>query len=151
MSRAAGDPAELEAALSAVPKGFDGGLDPDVAFLAHIMLDHIRIMFPEVISYRGGLFLAETFNRTLVDDYLDHSDGAEPLHAVERLLNFVSLSDDEDGFDPRIARVVAEAIAFSWRNWFWQRFEQAIETYLVVNGHDDAGVWFESRAVSGGA
>lgn len=150
MSRPAGDAVVLEQALAAVPQGFDQGLDPDVASLSHITLDHIRILFPEIISYRGGLFLAEAFDRAIVDDYVDHSDEPDPLHAVERLLNFVSLSSEAEGFDPRVANAVGEAIAFSWRNWLWQRFEQPIETFLVVEGHDDAGVWFESRAVSVG-
>ena len=150
MSRPAGDPAILEAALAAVPSGFDQALDPDVTSLCHITLDHIRIMFPEIIAYRGGLFLADAFNRAVVDDYLDHSDDPDPLHAAERLLNYISLSDEAAGFDPRVASAVGEAIAFSWRNWLWQRFEQHIETWLVVEAHDDAGVWFESRTDSVG-
>ncbi len=133
------------------------GLDHDIRYLGGNLregLAHYRVLFPELVSYREGLFLEAHFSQREVDHILDGStfDANEnPVATAERHINQVWLAaqDDQRGFDADMARANAAAIGWVWKRWIGETYGVSIQVGVSVSGPDDCSVWFESAPDEG--
>jgi hypothetical protein len=141
--------ARLLKALS--PEGV-AGLDHDIRYLGGNLreaLAHYRILFPELISYRGGLFIESHFDKQAVDEILDASAfdaGDDAIATAEQHVNAVSLAaeDDEDHFDIACARASAAAVGWVWVRWIRDTYSIDVRVQSSISGPDDCSIWFES-------
>ena len=133
------------------PEGV-AGLDHDIRYLGGNLreaLAHYRILFPELISYRGGLFIEAHFDRRMVDDLLDAAEfdaSGNGINTAEQHVNGVSLAaeDDENDFDVEIARANAAAIGWVWTRWFGETYGVEVRVLTSITGSQDCVIWFES-------
>lgn len=133
------------------PKGV-AGLDHEIRYLGGNLreaLAHYRILFPELISYRGGLFMDAHFDQRTVDDLLDAAEVDEAgngINTAEQHVNGVSLAaeDDADHFDVEVARANAAAIGWVWPRWFRETYGVEVRVLTSISGPDDCVIWFES-------
>lgn len=149
-----GDGQDLVKALN--PEGLDG-LDSEILFFGsspRVSLAHYRILFPELISYRGGLFVQSQFDQRMVDDMYDragYDGGHADLAVAEEAINSVgllyqALTGDEPEFDPVLAKSNAAAIGWVWQRWVRESYGREIEIVTCIEGTDACYVTFRSRS-----
>jgi hypothetical protein len=137
------------------PDGLDGS-DSEIVFFGSTpreSLAHYRILFPELISYRGGLFVQSQFDQALVDDMYDQAgfgEGLADVAAAEEAINsvgllFEGLFEDEVVFDPVLAKANAAAIGWVWTRWIRETYAREIEVVTCIEGEDACYVTFRSR------
>ena len=142
------------------PEGVEGA-DADVVYLGsnpRETLAHYRILFPELISYRGGLFVEKQFDKVLVDDMFDQAafggDNAAIGHAEESLNGFGLLFEgdapDKPVFDPVLAKANAEAIGWVWKRWIRETYAVEIDVVACIESVDACYVTFRSALGEGG-
>lgn len=149
MSGSVDDSQALLAALH--PEGVTGH-DHDIRYLGGNLreaLAHYRILFPELVSYRGGLFIESAFDKHIVDEILDASmfDGGERgIAMAEQHVNGVSLAaeDDKQDFNVDIARANAAAIGWVWKTWIRETYGQDVRIETSISAVDDCLIWFET-------
>lgn len=148
MSEPAKDSQGLLKAL--YPEGV-AGLDSEIRYLGSNLretLAHYRLLYPELVSYRGGLFIEHLFDKALVDDLFDQSafDAGEDAVAVaEQHINAIDLRYEDDEFDLGMARGVAEAIAWVWPRWIRETYGVEVEVIFSVTDAEDCQIWFQSK------
>lgn len=132
------------------PPGVPGD-DDDVRFYGSNQretLAHYRLLFPELISYRGGLFVESRFDQLLIDDLFDQAkfDGCEPdIAAAEETINSVGLlNEGEESFDLTLAQANAEAIGWVWRRWIRETYALEIDLVTSVVDADQCYITFRS-------
>lgn len=132
------------------PPGVPGD-DDDVRFYGSNQretLAHYRLLFPELISYRGGLFVEARFDQGMVDDMFDQAafDSGEPdIATAEETINSVGLlNQDEDHFDLDLARANAEAIGWVWKRWIRETYTLEIDLVISVVDADQCYITFRS-------
>ena len=133
------------------PKGV-AGLDHDIRYLGGNLreaLAHYRILFPELIGYRGGLFVEAHFDQRTVDDLLDMAQfgaGENAIQTAEQHVNGLSLAaeDDENDFDVATAEANAAAIGWVWTRWFRETYGVEVRILTSISGSEDCVIWFES-------
>ena len=143
--------AESQALVEALhPPGVPGD-DDDVRFYGSNQretLAHYRLLFPELISYRGGLFVESRFDQAMIDDLFDQAvfDGGEPdLATAEETINSVGLlNEGEEHFDLELASANAEAIGWVWRRWIRETYALEIDLVTSVVDVDQCYVTFRS-------
>jgi hypothetical protein len=148
---------ESRALLDALHPPGVTGQDEDVLFLGsnpREALAHYRILFPELIAYRGGLFAEKRFDQTLVDDLFDQAklggeDAASIIAIAEETTNGVGLlfegeKPDEPVFDADLARANAEAIGWVWKRWIRDTYAVEIEIVTCIEDQDACYVTFRS-------
>ena len=141
--------ARLLAALK--PNGV-AGLDHDIRYLGGNLreaLAHYRILFPELVAYRGGLFIESHFDQQVVDEILDGSTfdaGESAVATAEQHINSVSLAaeDDQRDFDVEVARANASAIGWVWTRWIRETYGVELRVVTSISGPDDCLIWFET-------
>lgn len=109
-----------------------------------------RHLFPELISYRGGLFIEAQFDKATVDDLFDQAafgDGGPMVSYAEETVNAVGLFAEAvvEG-DVEAATAVAEAIGWVWRRWFRETYDVEIEVLSTIDVKDGAHVSFRSAS-----
>jgi hypothetical protein len=138
------------------PEGLEGS-DAEIMFFGSTpreALAHYRILFPELISYRGGLFVQSQFDQALVDDMFDQAGfdgGLADMAAAEEALNsvgllFEGLFEGQVEFDPVLARANAAAIGWVWKRWIRESYGREIEVVTCIEGEDACYVTFRSLA-----
>lgn len=141
--------ARLLAALR--PAGV-AGLDHDIRYLGGNLreaLAHYRVLFPELVSYRGGVFIESQFDQPTVNEILDAAvfDGGEnAIAAAEQHINSVSLAaeDDHHDFDVEVARSNAAAIGWVWTRWIRETYGVEVRVETSISAAEDCYVWFET-------
>ncbi len=132
----------LEDAFAAVPRAEEDDLLFHAQGSPRLHFEYLRHLYPALIEYRGGLFVEDAFDKTVVDDILFHSDEADPLVAAQCHVNAISLDSAADApFEPVLARAIGEGIAYVWRNWIRDRFGCEIITAIDIREHEGV-VWF---------
>lgn len=147
---------ESQSLLTALhPPGVPGD-DDDVRFYGSNQretLAHYRLLFPELISYRGGLFVESRFDQRMVDDLFDQAAiaGGEPDIAVaEEAINSVGLiNEGETAFDTAVARANGEAIGWVWKRWARETYDLEIDLVISVVDVDQCYVTFRSVRAPG--
>ncbi|HEY0600177.1 hypothetical protein [Brevundimonas sp.] len=127
------------------------GEDDDVRFYGSNQretLAHYRLLFPELISYRGGLFVERQFDKPLIDSLLDQAEfdtGESPIATAEETINSLGLlNEDEDEFDLAVAQANAEAIGWVWKRWLRETYAVEIEVITAIVDADQCYVTFRS-------
>ncbi len=104
-----------------------------------------RHMFPELVSYRGGLFVEANFDKATIDELFDMAqfgDGASAVADAEMQTNAIGLfAEVAEGGDLAAARASAEAISWVWRRWIRETYDLEIEVVTSV-GDEDSYVTF---------
>ncbi len=145
----------MVAVMQQAAKAVDVPHDPFLSTTIRDALLGFRHLFPELISYRGGLFVEANFDKVTVDDLFDQAafgDGGSIVSYAEETVNSVGLFAKavSDG-DPEAATAVAEAIGWVWRRWFRETYDVEIEVLTTIDLKDGAYVTFRSAPSSGGA
>lgn len=145
---------ESQALLAALAAPEAPGDDQDIVYLGsnpRETLAHYRILFPELISYRGGLFVEKQFDQRIVDDLFDQAEfggGESAIHQAEESLNGFGLlfegENEEPVFDPAIAAANAEAIGWIWKRWVRETYGVDIQPVACIEGLDACYVTFRS-------
>ena len=143
---------ESQALISTLhPPGVPGD-DDDVRFYGSNQretLAHYRLLFPELISYRGGLFVGTRFDQAMVDDMFDQAefDSGEPdIATAEEAINSIGLlNEGEEYFSLDLARANAEAIGWVWKRWIRETY--ALEIDLVISVIDADQCYITFRAI----
>ena len=138
--------------LAAVTPDGVAGLDHEIRHLGGNLreaLAHYRILFPELISYRGGLFIESHFDQQIVNDILDASRfdaGDNAVATAEQYVNAVSLAaeDDQQHFDIAIARANAAAIGWVWTRWIRETYAVEVKVETSISSAEDCCIWFET-------
>lgn len=132
------------------PPGVPGD-DDDVRFYGSNQretLAHYRLLFPELISYRGGLFVESRFDQPTIDDLFDQATfgGCEPdIATAEETVNSVGLlNEGEESFDLDLARANAEAIGWVWKRWIRETYALEIDLVISVVDADQCYITFRS-------
>lgn len=106
-----------------------------------------RHMFPELVSYRGGLFVEANFDKTTVDDVFDMAEFGDDLSAVanaEMQINALGLfAEAAEPGDVAAAKAAAEGIGWVWRRWVSETYGVDIEVVASI-GDEDSYVTFRS-------
>ncbi len=134
------------------------GHDHEIRYLGGNLreaLAHYRVLFPELISYRGGLFIESHFDQQIIDEILDASafgGGEDPIAAAEQHVNAVALSaeDDQAHFDIEIAKANAAAIGWVWTQWIRETYAVEVRIETSISAADDCMIWFESSPTEEG-
>lgn len=144
--------ASLVAALH--PPGVPGE-DDDVRFYGSNQretLAHYRLLFPELISYRGGLFVERSFDKSLVDGLFDQAEfdtGESPIPTAEETINSVGLlNEGEEVFDMAVVKANAAAIAWVWRRWVRETYGLEIDVVTSIISADECYLTFRSIPTS---
>ena len=138
--------------LTALKPSGVAGLDHEIRYLGGNLreaLAHYRVLFPELISYRGGLFIENHFDQRTVDELFDgfgFDSGENPVASAEQSINAVSLAteDDQEHFDIECARASAAAIGWVWTRWVRETYGVEVRVLSSISGPDDCSIWFES-------
>ena len=146
----AGNP-ESQAVVAAMHRAGEAASSPHEPFLASTISEallNFRHLFPELIAYRGGLFIEAQFDKATVDDLCDQAafDGGEAdVGHAEDAVNSVGLIAEAvtDG-DLEAAAAVAEAIGWVWRRWLRETYDVEIEVLTSIDKKDGAYVSFRS-------
>lgn len=132
------------------PPGVPGD-DDDVRFYGSNQretLAHYRLLFPELITYRGGLFVEARFDQSMVDDLFDQAqfgDGEPDIANAEETINSVGLlNEDEGSFDLALAHANAEAIGWVWKRWIRETYALEIDLVTSVVDTNQCYVTFRS-------
>lgn len=142
---------ESQALLTVLhPPGVPGE-DDDVRFYGSNQretLAHYRLLFPALISYRGGLFVERQFDQQLVDSLFDQAEfdtGESMVATAEETINSVGLlNEGETGFDHDVVRANAEAIGWVWKRWLRETYSVEIEVLTAIVDADQCYVTFRS-------
>lgn len=142
---------ESETLLAALhPPGVPGE-DDDVRYYGSNQretLAHYRLLFPELISYRGGVFVEGRFDKRLVDGLFDQAafdTGESVVAAAEEAINRVGLMNEgEEAFDAAVAHANAEAIGWVWKRWLRETYGVEIEVVTAISDADQCYVTFHS-------
>ncbi|MGA0546156.1 hypothetical protein ACO2Q1_12855 [Brevundimonas sp. VNH65] len=106
-----------------------------------------RHMFPELISYRGGLFVEANFDKTTVDEMFDMArfgGGASAVADAEAQINSIGLcAEAVEAGDLAAAQASAEAIGWVWKRWIKETYDVEIEVVAHI-GDEDSWVTFRS-------
>ena len=144
------DGLDLLAALN--PPGV-AGADEDIRFYGSNQretLAHYRLLFPSLVSYRGGLFVERAFDKQFVDQMFDQAafdEGESPIAIAEETINAVGLlNEDEAEFDVAIAQANAAAIGWVWRRWIKDMYGLDVEIMASVESADACYITFRSGA-----
>lgn len=144
---------DLLAALN--PPGV-AGADEDIRFYGSNQretLAHYRLLFPSLVSYRGGLFVERAFDKPFVDQMFDQAafdDSDSPIAIAEQTINAVGLlNEDETEFDLAMARANAAAIGWVWRRWIKDMYGLDVEIVTSVESAEACYVTFRSAASQG--
>ena len=136
---------KLETAFCAVSRAEEDDLLTYAQGSARLRFEYLRELHPALVEYRGGLFVEYSFDQAVVDDILAHSDEAEPIITAQRHVNTLALDDaaGDEGFDPVLAKAIAEGVAYCWSNWIGDRFGRKIVTVIDIGEYEGA-VWFRA-------
>lgn len=142
---------ESQALIKALhPPGVPGE-DDDVRFYGSNQretLAHYRLLFPELISYRGGLFVERRFDKPLIDSLFDQAEfdtGESAVATAEETINGVGLlNEGEEEFDLAVAQANAEAIGWVWKRWLREAYAVEIEVITAIVDADQCYVTFRS-------
>ncbi|WP_417233044.1 hypothetical protein [Brevundimonas sp.] len=125
---------------------------PHEAFLSSTIseaLPHFRHLFPELVSYRGGLFNEAHFDKGMVDDFFDMAafgDGGSAIPEAEASVNSVGLFAHEvEAGDREAADAVIAAIGWIWERWVRETYDVEIEVLSSIDAEDGAYITFRSR------
>lgn len=125
---------------------------PQEAFLSSTIseaLPHFRHLFPELLSYRGGLFNEAHFDKGMVDDLFDMAafgDGGSAIPEAEASVNSVGLFAHEvETGDREAADAAIAAIGWVWERWVRETYDVEIEVLSSVDAEDGAYITFRSR------
>lgn len=140
--------ARLVAALDTAHQALKGEYGPFLSTAIGEALPNIRLMFPELIAYRGGLFIAEQFDQTTVDDLFDMAafgSGGSAVRAAEEAVNSVGLFAHSTGpGDVKAAEAAILAFEWVWTRWLRETYGVAIEVLSSIDAEEGAHVTFHS-------
>ena len=96
---------------------------------------------PELVEYRGGVFMADRFTESNIDNWLRNPD--LPVTAVEEVVNRVKLWDvfgsvDMDTLTPSLEDL-ARSIAICWRGTLAEAFPS--RSFVVLPETEENGVY----------
>ncbi len=136
---------KLETAFVAVSRAEEDELLIYAQGSARLQFEYLRDLHPALVEYRGGLFIENSFDQSVVDDILVHSDEAEPIVAAQKHVNSLLLGDAEadEPFDPALARAIGEGVAYCWSNWIRDRFGREVVTVIDIAEYQGS-VWFRA-------
>lgn len=127
------------------------GEDDDIRFYGSNQretLAHYRLLFPELISYRGGLFVERQFDKVLIDGLFDQAEfdtGESPIATAEETINSVGLlNEGEDDPDLAVAQANADAIGWVWKRWLRETYAVEIEVVTAIIDANQCYVTFHS-------
>ncbi len=102
------------------------------------------LLFPELTSYRGGWFTADTFDAKVVDDWFAQ-DGLS-VAQIERVCSHIHILEDglfETVLDGAATledvRILAGIVTDSWQTWALQRHGVELEVFVDAE-EDQTGV-----------
>ncbi len=134
------------AVLDARPRAEVSDKDPAVA------LDWLRLLLPELVTYREGVFRKERFTPETADHFL--AEAAGNPQAAEYVINHLHVAEDApfgDASDVPLGawKALAEACAYTWRTWAKDRYGLDVHTAIEPEGEPpyDYVVWFSSTPV----
>jgi len=147
------DNPESLAVVAALQRAAKAASIPHDPFLATTIRDALldfRHLFPELISYRGGLFMEAQFDKATVDDLFDQAafgNGEFDVGHAEDTVNSVGLFAEAvaEG-DVEAAAAVAEAIGWVWRRWLRETYDVEIEVLTSIDAKEGAHVSFRSAS-----
>ncbi|WP_374516004.1 hypothetical protein [Brevundimonas sp.] len=126
---------------------------PHEAFLSTTVSEallNFRHLFPELISYRGGLFIEAQFDKATVDDLFDQAtfgDGEFDVGHAEDAVNSVGLFAEAVAEGDIVAAAsVAEMIGWVWRRWLRETYDVEIEVLTSIDKEEGAYVSFRSAS-----
>jgi hypothetical protein len=100
---------------------------------------HCKLLCPDLVAYRGGIFLADRFSEANVDEWMDMPGLG--TRDVERLVNHLHLVEDvlprTQSEELACIRVLADMIAFSWPVWAYRTYGWRIDVEIVETDAPD--------------
>ena len=144
---------QSEAVVTAMHRATKALKSPHEAFLSGAIseaLPHFRHLFPELVSYRGGLFIEAQFDKTVVDELFDMAafgDGGSAAAEAEASVNTVGLfAHAHEAGDVEAAQAVIAGIGWVWERWLRETYDVEIEVLSGINAEEGAFISFRSRS-----
>jgi hypothetical protein len=105
------------------------------------MLLFCRVLFPDFVIFRGGIFLSRSFDVSVFNSWFEKLDGN--MTSVERLMNHTHLYDLFSGCLEDVSDAIflqlAEVLAVSWRLVLKDKFAEVDFSVNVTCSDRDYG------------